>query len=381
MQQRHMQNWFNKAVAALVLSVSLSPCSSALAQGEPQTSSSQTEVAQLGSMFTAKPEPDRNAVATYSHRPTVALALGGGGAKALAHIGVLRVFEQEGIPIDYIAGTSIGSTIGGMYCCGVGTDEIENLMVSGKLKKAIMPSWPAIIGLQVLHHLEFWHRTYGGLLGQQRFERFISKHCGDNRQFENLDIPFTAVAANLIDGREYDIASGDLAEGMAASYALFPFYKPVAIDDKLLVDGGILANLPVRAARKMGADIVIGVNVDTTLHPVQADEMRSLRRLSGRVADIFMWSKDATSAREANLTIYPNVDSVRVIERHRDKMQLAIEQGEAAARKAMPYIKQLIETVPHMQKQQQQTAESDDRISRALDTIPSEDEQPFSDHL
>ena len=106
----------------------------------------------------------------------------------------------------------------------------------------------------------------------------------------------------------------------------------------------------------MGADIVIAVNVDTTLHPVQAHEMCSLRRVAGRVADIFMWSKDSTSATEANLTIFPDVDAVRVIEKHPAKVRLSVEQGEIAARKALPDIRKLLETVPHMEPQR--TAEA-----------------------
>jgi NTE family protein len=327
-----------------------------MAQGEPQPLSSQADGSQLCPLFTAKPEPDKTAIATFAHRPTIALALGGGGAKADAHIGVLRVLHQEGIPIDYIAGTSIGSTIGGMYCAGLSVDQIENLMVSGKFRRMIIPSLATVIGMQVVHHLEFWRHSYGGLLTQRRFKHFINKYCGKNERFENLDTPFTAVAANLIDGKECDITDGDLAQGMAASYALSPFYKPVAIGDKLLVDGGILANLPVRAARNMGADIVIAVNVDTTLHPVKPHEMCTLRRLTGRVADIFMWSKDSASATEADLTIYPNVDAVRVIEKSPAKVRLSIEQGEIAARKAIPEIRKLLETVPHMERQQ--TADS-----------------------
>jgi NTE family protein len=356
MPQRQMQNWFGKAVVAALLAINLSPCCSALAQSEPQPLSSQADGSQMCPLFTAKPEPDKTAIATFTHRPTVALALGGGGAKAAAHIGVLRVFQQEGIPIDYIAGTSIGSTIGGMYCAGLRVDRIDNLMVSGKLRRVIMPSLATVIGAQVVHHLEFWRHSYGGLLTQRRFKHFISKYCGDKEQFEDLNVPFTAVAANLLDGKECDITSGDLAQGMAASYALSPFYKPVAIDDKLLVDGGILANLPVRAARNMGADIVIAVNVDTTLHPVKPNEMCALRRVAGRVADIFMWSKDSTSATEANLTIYPDVDAVRVIEKHPAKIRLSVEQGEIAARKALPEIRELLETVPHMEPQR--TAEA-----------------------
>ena len=102
---------------------------------------------------------------------------------AAAHIGVLRVFQQEGIPIDYIAGTSLGSTIGGMYCAGLRVDQIDNLMVSGKLRRVIMPSLATVIGAQVVHHLEFWRHSYGGLLTQRRFKHFIRKYCGDKEQF------------------------------------------------------------------------------------------------------------------------------------------------------------------------------------------------------
>jgi len=352
MPRKQTQKWLKYICAALLLVPVLAPCS--VAQQQAQSNSEQlcanTNDPQTGSLFTANIASADGLIATDSGRPTVAIAFGGGGAKAAANIGVLKVLKQEGIPIDFVAGTSIGSTVGGLYCTGMSIEEIEDAMVSGKLQRAILPSMPTILCIQVAHHLEFWRHSYGGLLSQRRFKKRICKYCGTDRQFKDLKTPFTAVAVNLMDGKECDITSGDLCQGMAASCALSPLYKPVPIGDKLLVDGGIVANLPIRAARNMGADIVIGVCVDTTLHPIEAEKMRSLRHLTGRVTDIFMWSKDEISAAEANLTIYPNVDDVKVIERHSKNVRYAIEQGEIAARKALPYIKEMMKTVPHNQQ-------------------------------
>lgn len=275
-------------------------------------------------------------------RPRIGLALGGGGTKAAAHLGVLRVFQREGIPVDYIAGTSIGSTIGGFYSSGMSLDELSDLVLNAKLTKAMIPPMPMIILYGIARHISpFRHKHYAGLLSGKQYKKYLARHL-NNMQIEDTKIPFTAVTTDLVEGKEYNLQHGDLSAAMVASSAITPLIKPQEIDGKLLVDGGVVNNLPVDVARSMGANIVIAVCVDTSLQPIKPEDMRSFRKLTGRVSDIYFYSKDERSMAAADLTIYPNVDAVRLAERGKKRIAYAVKQGEIAAEKALPKIRALL---------------------------------------
>lgn len=276
-------------------------------------------------------------------RPRIALALGGGGTKAAAHLGVLRVFARKGIPVDCIAGTSIGGTIGGLYCSGMPLEKLSTLVEDAKITKAMIPPLPMIALYVIGRHIPFWNSHYAGILSGKQYKHFLERET-HNAQFSDLERPFTAVSTDLIEGKQYNITHGDLSAAMVASSAITPLFKPQEIDGKLLVDGGVVDNLPVDTARAMGADLVIGVCVDTSLHPITRESMKSLRKLSGRVSDIYFYSKDEMSMAASDLTIYPNVDAVRLAERRKSKIQYAVHQGELAAEKAIPRIRALMES-------------------------------------
>jgi NTE family protein len=223
----------------------------------------------------------RSRPASPEGRPRVGLVLGGGGARGIAHISVLRQLEAMRVPVDCIAGTSMGALVGAMYASGMGVDDIEKTVLSldwprlfddslerpersfrRKRDDELVISAPGVgIGKKGV-------KIAGGILGGERilllFEKLVEP-VATIEDFDRLPIPFRAVAADINDGEPVLIQGGDLALAMRASMSLPGLFPPVPIDGHVLVDGGIARNLPVDVARQMGADIIIAVDVGTPL--------------------------------------------------------------------------------------------------------------------
>lgn len=183
------------------------------------------------------------------NNPGIGIALGSGGARGLAHIGVLKVLEKNKIPIGCIAGTSIGALIGGLYASGMSVEQMEEIACNTDwfvMAKLFIPKFqPAAI--------------FGG----KYVKDFIEALIGDT-DFDDLQIPFAAVATDILKGDEVIINRGSLAQAILASTALPGLFSPVESESKsLLVDGGLKNPLPVDVVRNMNADFVIAVNVTT----------------------------------------------------------------------------------------------------------------------
>lgn len=176
-------------------------------------------------------------------RPTVGLALGGGAVRGVAHVGVLKVFEEEGIPIDYIAGSSVGALIGGAYASGMTTEEMEKLVPSMRWSKLVRPVWPRL-----------------ALCENSRLAPFFLKHTGC-KTFEDLRIPFACMAADTLTGEAVVLKSGCLATAIRASTAIPLMMAPVHHQGRTLMDGGVVHKVPAVLARSMGADLVVAVDV------------------------------------------------------------------------------------------------------------------------
>ncbi len=216
-------------------------------------------------------------------RRKIGLALGGGGAKGSAHIGVLKVLEELNIPIDYIAGTSVGAYIGGLYATGLTATEIEQLFLStdwksgysDKIKRSDLSYRNKKIRdkFQIDADLGFDGEKIklpsGYIQGESmaRLLRQSTKNLINVNDFDELPIPFRAVALNLGDMKPYIFKSGNLVTAMHASMAVPGVLKPVAYDGKLLADGGITNNLPIDVLNEMGANIIIAVDIGTQLSP------------------------------------------------------------------------------------------------------------------
>jgi NTE family protein len=185
----------------------------------------------------------------HGGRPRIGLALGGGGARGAAHIGVLKVLIAEGIPIDLIAGTSIGAIVGGLYSSGVPMNVLEDDFANARLMKNFMTvplTFRLLVApIMVLPRL-VGHHAYDGLYNGVKFRNFCNNLAPEGkRTIENLDRPFAAVSLSLIDGQEHMLTKGDLGKALQASSAVPGLRKPVEIDGNLFVDGGVLANVPV----------------------------------------------------------------------------------------------------------------------------------------
>lgn len=204
---------------------------------EPSDSNPKTEVVDLRQV---KPQDEPT-----SGRPKVGVALAGGAARGIAHIGVLSVLTEHEIPIDFIAGTSAGSIAGGLFAAGLSTDRMAELIRNA--------SWS---------DLTTWSLPRLGLLNFNRVTEWLDECLdGHPNQIEDLPIPFAAVAADIVSGELVAVTQGPLSQALRASSSVPGVMEPCRIGEHLLVDGGIINNLPVAVARQMGAEYVIAVDL------------------------------------------------------------------------------------------------------------------------
>ncbi len=219
-------------------------------------------------------------------RPRIGLALAGGGGKGWAHVGVLKVLEELRVPIDCIAGTSAGSIIGGVYASGMSPEEMEKVVLGADWGTVFQDSAPRQDqsfdrkreDLRGLWDLELGVGKGGvkvpsGIFAGQEVNallRRLTTSAVGVRSFDDLQIPFRAVATDLTNGELVILDHGELAAAMRASMAVPGAFTPETIDGRLLVDGGLRQNLPVQTVRAMGADVVIAVDLGTTTTPTTA---------------------------------------------------------------------------------------------------------------
>jgi len=183
-----------------------------------------------------------------SSRPLVGLALGGGGARGIAHIGILKVLEREGVPVDLLAGTSIGGIVAAPFAAGLSALRIEQEALK-------------LGSINNLVKLVDWLPTRKGVLQSQAVYRYLGEILGEKLCFEDLNRKLALVAVDLHSGKQVVMISGSVSEAMRATMAIPGVIAPMKKGDAKLVDGGILNNVPADVAREMGADIVIAVDV------------------------------------------------------------------------------------------------------------------------
>jgi NTE family protein len=276
-------------------------------------------------------------------RPKVGLALGGGGTRGVAHVSVLRVLEKEGIPIDFIAGTSMGAIVGGLYAAGRTPDEIELMFKNKSMLHSYdtvpIPVRVALIPVFYVPHL-LGHHPYDGLYRGNKFARFIENQVPpERRKLENLKIPFVAVASNLLDGKAYAISTGNIGKAIQSSSAIPALRRPVEWQGKLFVDGGVVDNLPVAQCRAMGADIVIAVNVDESIAPVPTKDFRKIGSVGFRCLNMNLATMDKPQSENADVVIHPDVDGIALLSRKDKDIQKALDSGIKAATDALAAIR------------------------------------------
>ncbi len=249
-------------------------------------------------------------------RPIIGVALGGGFARGIAHIGVLRVLEENEIPVDLLAGTSVGALVGAAYAAGTSLDELER---QGMLT----------------HFRDFgrWTISRMGMATNERLEAFLRKFTVI-RTFEELKIPFGIVATDLVTGQTVCFTKGELGPPLRASCAYPGLFIPVEHEGRILVDGFLTEHVPTESLRHMGADVVIAVHLD----PGQPDQRpKNTIEVIGRSFSIIQEQTPPRWLRYADVILQPAVKDI-----HWDDFQRTPElvaAGVAAARAALPEIK------------------------------------------
>ena len=282
----------------------------------------------------------------------IGLALGGGGARGLAHIGILRVLEKENIPIDLIVGTSIGALVGGAYASGMNPDElekkVEEYLSSTEFRSSAIKSFEAAhakgeVGLTqkiqayLRNHFYLIQALFKpGILSNEDLRATIDYFIPDIR-IEEVRIPFRTVATDLVSGEEITFSEGSLRQAVMASCAVPGALAPLKDGERLLSDGGIICSVPSSVARQEGADIVIAVVVD---RGIGSEELRNVVDVYLRVNEIMGERLKQCELAEADVVIRPEVGDLHWSS-FSEAMNL-IDEGEKAAREKLDDIRRLM---------------------------------------
>ncbi len=278
-----------------------------------------------GPLVSGLPTSEERRVGPESPKvPKVALVLGGGAARGFAHVGVIRVLEREKIPIDLIVGTSVGSLVGAIYADKKNSFELE---------------WTAFsLEEKDLFDYTFISPTQGFVRGE-RLEEFVLKKVSA-RELQQMKIPLGVVATDIQNGEVVVLQNGSVARAVRASSAIPGIFIPVRYQGRLLVDGGVLNNVPVDVARKMGAQVVIAVNLDGGRKATQVNNI-----FDAIVQSLHLMAIESTAARlrEADVVIEPAVSNIGPIDFSRKKELLTL--GIQAAEQALPRIREKLSGV------------------------------------
>ncbi|MGD2251572.1 MAG: patatin-like phospholipase family protein [Anaerolineales bacterium] len=275
-----------------------------------------------------------------SSRPMLGLTLGGGGARGLAHIGVLKVFEREGIPVDFLAGTSMGGIIAAAYAAGLTADDLrEEAATITRFINMIRLMDPGL--------------PRNGILRGKRLHRYIERRLGP-LSFRQLKCPLALIAVDLNSRREVVLREGSLATAVRATIAVPGLFTPVESGGCRMVDGGLLNNLPVDAARALGADVVVAVDIQPCLNRDFEGGFSGTRWIPAGLAQTLSTLDEALSvllarAQEINLQQHPPEVLIRPeFLRHANaiigygRVDELVAAGELAAEVALPTLQHLM---------------------------------------
>jgi NTE family protein len=322
----------------------------------------------IGSAASADVAPATGSIAA-SPRPRVGLVLAGGGAKGGAHVGVLKVMEEMHVPVDCIAGTSMGALIGAGYASGIPAPELEEFLVGIDWKAVVggvggrdlQPIEQKRAGVTFSNNFELGLQGKrvilpGGVVNTASIEDLLRTYVARARMqpdFDRLPIPFRAIATDMITGEMVVMGSGDLATAMRASMAIPGAFAPVVTEQYILADGGMVRNIPVDVARDLCADIVIVVNL---VEPeVQREKLQTATQLMSRSNGVMIEANErqqlaTLTDRDVLINVHMGDITTASFERVPDTVPL----GEAAAREAAPQLARL--AVPAAQYQAWRTS-------------------------
>lgn len=283
------------------------------------------------------------ATGNETHRPKIALVLSGGGAKGFAHIGVLKILEEEGLPIDLIVGTSMGSLVGGIYSIGYNASELEELVKSldwentltDEIPRAFHSKNDQLLKQRYIFSLPFsGHKKLSLPQGLVKGQNVLNIFCDlagnvpENADFLKFPIPFACVATNLENGKEVVIKNGFLPTAMYSSMAIPIAFQSSIYNGMFLVDGGLVNNFPTDIARKLGADIIIGVDIRNDFF--DRKNLQSLDNVVGQLIGFFDQSKDSVNKSLCDIIIRPDVSGFSMTSFTNQAVDTLILRGEKA---------------------------------------------------
>ncbi|WP_309642228.1 patatin-like phospholipase family protein [Flavobacterium sp.] len=282
-----------------------------------------------------------NVYSQEQKKPKIGLVLSGGGAKGFAHIGVLKVLEQAGVKIDYIGGTSMGAVVGGLYASGYSAHQIDSIfratdfdaLLSDYTPRSSKTFYEKRNDEMYAFTLPFKKMKVGiptalskGMYNYNLLNR-LTYNVRHVRDFNQLPIPFLCMATDIETGEEVLLNKGYLAEAMLASGAFPTLFSPVEINGRLLVDGGVTNNFPVDEIKKMGADIIIGVDVQDDLKDRKS--LKDATKILVQISNLQMIEKMKEKRKQTDIYIKPDISDYSVISF--DDGQEIIKKGEEAA--------------------------------------------------
>lgn len=281
-----------------------------------------------------------------TERKKVGLVLGGGGAKGMAHIGALKVIEEAGIPIDYIAGTSMGAIVGGLYAIGYSAAEIDSmvheqnwaLLLSDRVERSSQ-SFPEKENseryiISVPFGKERKDRSMGGVVRGQNLQNLFSNLTigyHDSVDFNSFHIPYACVAVEILSGKEKVFREGSLPVAMRASMAIPAFFTPVRQDSMVFVDGGLFNNYPADVALDMGADILLGIDLGSS-DLKSLDQIITTSDVLGQIVGVLGYDKYAQNKDTTELLIRPDLHPYNSASFAQAAIDTLIMRGEQAAR-------------------------------------------------
>jgi len=283
--------------------------------------------------------------------PKIGLVLSGGGANGFAHIGVLKVLEEQGIRPDYITGTSMGSIVGALYSMGYSAEQLEeivseadwNQLFSDKISFREIPildkdDYPGY-SLKMSFNNGIKPSLPSGMIQGQQIQALFAKLVWQSNLYPDFDafpIPYRCVATDIISGKAYIFKEGNLAEAMRTSMSIPTVFAPMEKDSMLLVDGGVIKNFPVQECIDMGADIIIGVYTGFNENP-QKDDLKSMVKILARTSAFPGIIHSKEQAKKTDVYIAPNLNEFGPD--NFNKAKSIIDAGEIAARDSLTILK------------------------------------------
>jgi NTE family protein len=288
-------------------------------------------------------------------RPRLALALSGGGARGIAHVGALRALEEAGIPIDAVAANSVGAVVGGVYATGKTAAELEEIVLSldwaslfsGRPDRRTLPVDRRVGRYVSVAGVNFdWDGVSmpSGLLAEHRVNRFLVEHLAPagfraGGDFDRLPIPFRAMAGDLATGEPVVLAKGDLARAVRASLSIPLVFPPVDWEGRRLVDGLVVNNLPIDVARAFGASVLVAVDIGSP--PLSPDDYASALGVASQVSDLLRRRRYRDFAADADVLVVPDLGKHSATDY--SGFDELIARGYEAMKAALPQVRAKLE--------------------------------------